>query len=168
MRTVTALYATREDAEAAQRRLEAGGFTQDVEIHAADEGEPNSQEGGGLLHRLKMFFGGHDDVHAYDEGLRRGHFLLTAKVGEGQEERAGELMDAMTAMDLGAAQQGWRDDGWSGEGFGPGAGRVRSYPLEGDWAQPGDVAPSAAEAETAEAATLAREGVIRDVGLGRE
>jgi hypothetical protein len=52
-------------------------------------------------------------THAFGEGLRRGHFLLTAKVDDLNETRAAEILDASGPVDLDKAQQAWRNEGWT-------------------------------------------------------
>ena len=126
-RTITALYQTRADADAAVQQLKSAGFGHGVDVHdqggaseasvssyaqgaettfgssspttgnttlntqamggathatSHEVGGGSGASGGGFMARLKGFFGDHEDSHAYGEGLRRGHFLLTAKVDD--------------------------------------------------------------------------------------
>ncbi len=113
-RTLTALYETRQDAEAARARLHEAGFDDNVDIHdqtGSDRGGPHAA--GGFMESVREFFGGHPDRHAYDEGLRRGHYLLTVRVDELEAERVAELLDATSAVDLDNAEETWRGDGWT-------------------------------------------------------
>ena len=113
-RTLTALYQTQADADAAKQRLMAMGVASgDIDIHdetsAGDAGGDHGMFGG-----LGKLFGHHDDTHAYAEGLRRGHVLLTAKVGEGRATSAAEALDATTGVvDFDRSQDEWRQAGWT-------------------------------------------------------
>jgi uncharacterized protein (TIGR02271 family) len=118
MRTLTAFYDSRDHAERARLQLiNAGVPADDVDIAAADTaGGTSSQgkEGGGFLQGVKNFFMPEDDRHAYREGMSRGGVLLTARVSEGQETRAIEILDASDAVDLESRQEEWRRAGWTG------------------------------------------------------
>ncbi len=114
-RTLTALYASRQDAEAARDRLKAAGFEQNVDIHdetSSDRAGPHGD--GGFMDKMKEFFGGHEDSQTYGEGVRRGNYLLTVRVEELEAERAAELLDATNAVDLDRSQENWRKEGWTG------------------------------------------------------
>ena len=113
-RTLTALYQTQADAEAAKQRLISMGIASgDVDIH--DESSAGRAGGeGGMLGGLGKLFGRHDDIHAYAEGLRRGYILLTAKIDEGRASSAAEALDATTgAVDFDRSQNEWRQSGWT-------------------------------------------------------
>ncbi len=143
-RTVTALYQDRADADAALSKLKAAGLGDNVDIHdqaAAADGS-SRRDGETFMDWLRNLFGGHDDVHTYAEGVRRGHFLLTAKVDDLRATEAAELLDATTAVNLADAQAGWRMEGWTGQptnagdsAYTPGA-RSRSYLTDGSTAVP--------------------------------
>ena len=67
-----------------------------------------------LIDKLLAFLDGeHKEIHALGEGLRRGHFLLVAKVGEFQETRAAEVLDTTTSVDLEEAKAAWQGEGWT-------------------------------------------------------
>lgn len=112
-RTVTALYETREEAERVAAALKAQHLTDAVEIRDASDDEAKRHHRG-LRGWLSDLFGGHHDHHLYAEGLRRGHFLVTAKVDDLNETRAGVLMEA-AAVNLASAEQTWRGEGWKPE-----------------------------------------------------
>ncbi len=101
-RTVTALYATQAEAERVRDALVAAHLGQKVTIR------DQAVEGDGLT----KAFSGHGDAKLYAEGLRRGHILLTAKVGDFEEIRAAEILDSAAPLDLAAAETSWRQDGW--------------------------------------------------------
>ena len=125
-RTITALYDTREAAEAAKRRLTAMNIPgSDVSVH--DEGSAGgatSTDGsmkseGGMVAALKNLFGSHDDSHAYAEGLRRGHVLLTAKMEESRADAAIQALEGSGAVDLDTKENEWRRSGWSAQTAAP-------------------------------------------------
>ncbi len=109
--TVTALYETREEAERVRDALKAQHLGDEVKVcDQADEEAKGHHRG--LAGWLSDHFGGHHDHHLYAEGLRRGHFLLIAKVDDLNETRAAAIMDA-GAVDLAAAEKTWRREGWN-------------------------------------------------------
>jgi hypothetical protein len=112
-RTVTALYETRAQAERVKDALVAANLGDDVQIRddtdKADDAAPEHRDFGTWLSHL---LGDHHDHHIYAEGVRRGHFMLSAKVDELSETRAAEILDAETPLDLENAQTTWRAEGW--------------------------------------------------------
>lgn len=112
-RTITALYQSRAEAQAAAAALKNANLGADVEIvdQTAADAHPEHKD---FIEWLGGFFDGHEDKHAYEEGLRRGHFLLTAKVDDLKETHAAEILDAANPLDLDAAQRSWRTEGWKG------------------------------------------------------
>ena len=120
-RTLTALYATQADAEAAKQRLTALGVTAgDIDIH--DEASAGRTDGeSGMFGGLGKLFGHHEDTHAYAEGLRRGHVLLSAKVDEARATTAAQALDATSAVDLDRSETEWRQSGWTPAAAGTGA-----------------------------------------------
>jgi len=112
-RTITALYTTHAEAQTASDALHHAGLGADVEIvdQTAAAAHPAHRD---FIEWLGGLFDGHDDKHAYGEGLRRGHFLLTAKVDELKETRAAEILVAANPLDLEDAQRSWRTEGWLG------------------------------------------------------
>jgi hypothetical protein len=110
-RTVTALYDTMAKAETARAALRAAHLGDDVDIR--DQGRAGPLDSHGFDNWLKGLFGGHADGHAYAEGLRRGHFLLAARVDDLNEIRAAAILDAAKPVDLTRAQIAWRAEGWS-------------------------------------------------------
>jgi hypothetical protein len=112
-RTITALYKTWAEAEDASDALENAHLDAEVKIidESAADAHPERRD---FVAWLSGLFAGHDDKHAYEEGLRRGHFLLTAKVDELRETRAAEILGAANPLNLDEAQRTWRADGWEG------------------------------------------------------
>jgi hypothetical protein len=109
-RTLTAMYATREDAEAACRDLVACGLIpQDVDIIDQNDwaegasGEPVRRDGGehkGFFRSLKDMLIPDRDREAYAEGLGRGHHLLTARVDDARYDEARQVLERSDAIDL--------------------------------------------------------------------
>ena len=118
-RTLTALYDTKAAAEAAKTKLLTLGIPGlGISIH--DEGSAGAMGAsgttaaeGGMLSGLKNLFGAHEDTHAYAEGLRRGHFLLSAKVDEMKTDAAVQVLEDSGAVDFDAQQSEWKMGGWS-------------------------------------------------------
>ncbi|MBV8683298.1 MAG: hypothetical protein JO111_10515, partial [Caulobacteraceae bacterium] len=113
-RTVTALYQARPDAERALEALKQHGLAGEADIcdrERSDREGPHGERD--IRGRMHSIFGRHKDAHAYGEGLRRGHILLTAKVDEDRETLAAELMEAAQPVDLAEREQGWRAEGWT-------------------------------------------------------
>ena len=104
-RTITALYDSKTDAERAKSLLSQSGISS-VDIHA-EGASGDSGKSGGFLSGLKDMFGGHEDTQTYQEGLRRGHFLLTAQVADNQADTAIRLLDGTNAIDLDRKQSEW-------------------------------------------------------------
>jgi hypothetical protein len=117
-RTVTALYETRAQAERVRDALVAAHLGDDVDIRdefgaSGDKAEDGASEHHDFGTWLGHLLGNHHDKHVYIEGVRRGHFMLSAKVDELSETRAAEILDAATPLDLETAQTTWRADGWA-------------------------------------------------------
>lgn len=68
---------------------------------------------GGIVGALAGSGMSDDESHAYAEGIRRGGTVVTARVSDGDAERARALLD-QGSYNLGERTQTWRDDGWSG------------------------------------------------------
>jgi stress response protein YsnF len=106
-RTVTALYDTRQEAEAARQRLASAVDLDCVKIIDQASGG----EGGGRS--LNGLYLSSDDRHAFGEGLRRGGFLLCAEVESGEDhDRIVQLLEESAGVDLEERQQSWKSEGW--------------------------------------------------------
>jgi uncharacterized protein (TIGR02271 family) len=111
-RTVTALYDTRAEAEAARERLSSTVDVDSVRIidkQSSGSGAPGTSRGalGGL-------YVSEEDREAYGEGIRRGGFLLCAEVdGDEDADRIVRLLEESASVDLEERQQGWRSEGWA-------------------------------------------------------
>jgi len=140
-RTITAMYDSRSEAEAASEQLRSrfgidarivdqssgGGMSSgssgssDSQRYGATEYDPSSSAsssgsssgGRGFWAELKDAFVADDDRSTYEEGVRRGHFLLTATVPEQQADQACDLLDQSKSIDLDSREQQWRSEGWA-------------------------------------------------------
>jgi stress response protein YsnF len=105
-RTVTALYDTRQEAEAARQRLSSA-----VDVERINIIDQNS--GGGDSRSLNNLYLSNDDRDAYGEGLRRGGFLLCAEVESGEDhDRIIQLLEESASVDLEERQESWKSEGW--------------------------------------------------------
>lgn len=130
-RIVTALF---EDRAAAQRALQAlmeAGVARDrIALIGADPGrevssisgfrELSARDGGAAaLHDLPL---PDEDVRLFEEGLRRGHALVSARVEAENMEEAVRVIDLFEPLDLDRRSREWQ--GSQGGGAGGGAGGV--------------------------------------------
>ena len=115
-RTVTALFDSRSDAESARSRLAASSIDAD-RIRIIDQNELGSGPGSeqpGLWSAIKSAFMPAEDGYAYEEGVRRGGYLLCAEVDEDQADQAVTLLDDGGSVDFDRRQEEWRSQGWAG------------------------------------------------------
>jgi stress response protein YsnF len=123
-RTVTALYDTKAEAEAARQRLASAVDVKSAKVIDQQSQGSGGQDSGGLgEYHLSS-----DDRHAYGEGIRRGGALLCAEVdGDENSDKIVRLLEETSSVDLDERQESWRKEGWtpySGDsGIGGGAGR---------------------------------------------
>ena len=119
-RTITAFFDDRAEAEAARTRLTQSRIDVDrVQIidkshSSTDSGGSGSSEGEGFWASLKSAFLPEEDGYAYDEGMRRGGYLLCAQVDEDQADEAIRLLDEGGSVDFDQRQEQWKSEGWSG------------------------------------------------------
>jgi uncharacterized protein (TIGR02271 family) len=117
IRTITAMFDSADAASRARDRLvELGLPSDDVRvIYQNESGERAGAEGKGLWESIKDFFTGDDDYRAtYEEGIRRGGHLLTARVDEQYADEVIVLLENSDAIDLDRRAQEWRAEGWTG------------------------------------------------------
>lgn len=118
-RTVTAMFDSRADAEAARERLLAANLDADnVKIH--DQSSVGDASRGYSSHRepgmwasLKNAFLPDEDRYAYEEGMRRGAFLLTADVDENEADEAVRALEDANTVDIEGRAGQWRSQGWN-------------------------------------------------------
>ncbi|HEX8387585.1 MAG TPA: YsnF/AvaK domain-containing protein [Sphingomonas sp.] len=118
-RTLTALFDSRADAEAAKARLEAANI--DISgVHVHDQQSTGYNESSAYsTHENKGFWGSvknaflpDEDRHTYEEGIRRGGALLTAEVDEDDADEAVRVLENANSIDLDDRTQSWRQSGW--------------------------------------------------------
>ena len=117
-RTITALFDRKADADAAENRLKAANVDAGhIRIHDKSSpgfhatGQSTTQEPG-IWGSIKHAFLPDEDRHTYEEGVRRGGFLLTADVGEEHVDEAVRVLENADTVDIDDRSQQWRSSGW--------------------------------------------------------
>jgi uncharacterized protein (TIGR02271 family) len=139
-RTITALFDTRADAEAGrQRLLDANLDTDNIQImdkSSAGETGYSTPEAPGMWASIKNAFLPDEDRHVYEEGVRRGGFLLVADVDADQADDAVRALDEanVKSVDIDQRANQWMSEGWkrpvAGAGMaGMSSGIQRSAPM---------------------------------------
>jgi len=115
-RTITAMFDSADAANAArQRLLELGLSSDDVQVTGQDASdEPAAADHKGMWESIKDFFTDGDDHATYQEGMRRGGQLLTARVHDEDADDVHAVLENSDAVDLDQRAQEWRAAGWSG------------------------------------------------------
>lgn len=118
-RTLTALFDTRADAEAAKERLKASNVdVSHVHIHDqssdgfSSAGDYSTDENKGFWAKLKDMTLPEEDRHSYEEGVRRGGCVLTAEVDGDQADEAARILEQSSSVDLDRRIDDWRKSGW--------------------------------------------------------
>ena len=75
----------------------------------------------GIWASIKNAFLPDEDRHTYEEGVRRGGFLLTADVGKEHADAAVKILEEADTVDIDERSNQWRQSGWD---YAPG-GRYR-------------------------------------------
>ena len=123
-RTLTAMFDTRQDAEAAKERLRAASIdVTDVHVHdqsSAGFSRENysTQQDKGVWASMKGAFMPDEDRHTYEEGVRRGGAVLTAEVEEGDADKAVAVLEDANTVDIDSRSADWRSGGWEGPATG--------------------------------------------------
>jgi uncharacterized protein (TIGR02271 family) len=122
--TITALFDTRADAEAAKERLQAARVDAD-HVHLHDKSSAGYRETGysnhqerGFWDSVKNAFAPDEDRHAYEEGVRRGGTLLTADVDDDRVDEAVRVLEEANSIDIDDRSSQWRSSGWDYAGTG--------------------------------------------------
>jgi uncharacterized protein (TIGR02271 family) len=111
-RTVTALYDTRAEAEAASQRL-SSQFNLEGRARIIDKSSSEGGQGSSDFHRVPL---SSEDRHAYGEGLNRGGFMLCAEIDEDEDaDRVISILEETSSVDMDERQNSWRQEGWSGQ-----------------------------------------------------
>jgi uncharacterized protein (TIGR02271 family) len=117
IRTITAMFDSADAANSARDRLLEVGLPSDAVqvIYQGASGAAAEDEDKGLWESIKDFFGGEDDERAtYEEGIRRGGHLLTARVEDQYADEVIVLLENAGAIDLDRRAEEWRAEGWTG------------------------------------------------------
>lgn len=119
-RTLTALFDTRADAEAGRQRLiDADVDADNIKIHdksSIGEAGYSSKDDPGMWASIKNAFLPDSDRHVYEEGIRRGGFLLTADI---DSDDVGEALRALEDIGLNSVDIDERASQWKAEGWNP-------------------------------------------------
>ena len=119
-RTLTALFDSRADAEAAKARLQASSI--DISgVHVHDQQSTgynessaySTNENKGFWSNLKGAFLPDEDRHTYEEGIKRGGALLTAEVDESDADEAVRILESADSIDLDDRTSNWKQSGWN-------------------------------------------------------
>lgn len=120
-RTITAVYDSEAEARQARERLVRAGLDDDdVRIVSHRLGSSTAStdappaEDKGVWESIKDFFVGDEDRSMYSEGLRRGGYLLTARVDDEHSTQALDELEQTNAVDLDERSAQWRSEGWTG------------------------------------------------------
>lgn len=120
MRTITAFYDNRTEAEEAKARLTSSNIEANRiniidqtsgGISGSKQQEPGQQ---GFMASLKELFMPEEDTHAYGEGIRRGGYMLCAHVHQAEADEAIKLLEQTNSVDFDRRQEEWRSEGWTG------------------------------------------------------
>jgi len=117
IRTITAMFDSADAATRARARLlEVGLPAEDVQvIYQGDGAERAGSDHKGLWESIKDFFTDDDDDRAtYEEGIRRGGHMLTARVDDEDADDVIQLLENSDAIDLDKRADEWRAEGWTG------------------------------------------------------
>ena len=100
----------------AERLRQAGVDAGSVSVHDQTThktaGNYSTSKDKGLWASIKNTFVPHEDRHTYEEGIRRGGFLLTADVNDDMTPAAVKALEEANSVDLDARSQEWRSAGW--------------------------------------------------------
>src|SRR3954452_20576867 len=163
-RTLTAMYDDRSAAEAARDRLVALGVpSSGITIRGTDAGS-TAGEGKGFLDGLADLFAPEEDRHTYAEGLRRGGYLLSARVPDGMQDRASDVLEQSGAVDIDQQAESWRQSGWTGYQPGTATGGMSSTERAGGAATTAGYGTTG----TAAGAGLTGERAARELREGEE
>jgi len=119
------MFDSRDEAEAARTRLVQSSIDAD-NVRIIDKSSSSSSASGASGHMqgtthgqgfwasIKEAFMSDEDRAGYEEGLRRGGYLLCAQVDEGRADEAIRILEQSNSIDFDQRQQQWRSEGWAG------------------------------------------------------
>lgn len=117
-RTITALFDSYADADAGRQRLLAANLdTDNVKIYdksALGDTGHSSQHEPSIWASNKNAFLPDEDRHVYEEGMRRGGFLLIADVDDDEADEAIAALNEshMKSVDIEDRANQWKSQGW--------------------------------------------------------
>lgn len=116
-RMLTAMYDTPGAAESARNDLIARGIADtDITVRgtgASASGAPVGDDRS-FWEELKDLFVPDEDRYTYAEGMKRGGYVLTVRVPEGQETVAEQVLERYDPVDIDTRIEEWRASGWRG------------------------------------------------------
>jgi uncharacterized protein (TIGR02271 family) len=93
----------------------SGGSTSSGSTSSGLTNSEGRMSGTGIGSWLSNLFVSDDDRPAYEEGVRRGGFMLCAEVdGDEDADKIVQILEETSAFDLDERQQNWRSEGWEG------------------------------------------------------
>ena len=108
----------RSDAEAAKSRLQeasvdvSGLSIADQSTQGYNAAGYSSHEDKGIWASIKGAFLPDEDRHHYEEGVRRGGYLLSGEVDDDDAEEAVRILDNANSVDIDGRANDWRASGW--------------------------------------------------------
>jgi len=147
-RTIAALFDECADAEVAQERLkqsrvDAGHIRiHDKSSEGYSETTRSTHQDRGIWASIKNAFLPDEGRHTYEEGVRRGGYLLTADV----DDDAVRVLEEANTVDIEERAESWRSSGWDyppdeaaavAASYGAGDASDRDFPAARDDAVPG-------------------------------
>jgi stress response protein YsnF len=116
-RVLTGFFDNRTEADSAAERLRAADVPSSaIRITGAESGGTGAgaPEEKGFFESLSDFFFPEEDRYTYEEGLRRGGYLVTVTAEPGTEDRVLDILEDAGAVDLDEREASWRSEGWAG------------------------------------------------------
>jgi uncharacterized protein (TIGR02271 family) len=114
------MFDNRSEAEAARERLAQSSVSAE-NVQILDQGQSgggsassSASSGGGFWSSVKDAFMPDEDRNAYEEGMRRGGYVVCARVDESQADEACRILEQSNSVDFDQRQNEWRNEGWQG------------------------------------------------------
>lgn len=117
-RTITALFDSRSDADAAKARLQdanvdvSGLSIADQSTQGYNASGYSTHQDKGIWASIKGAFLPAEDRHHYEEGVRRGGYLLSGEVEDDEADEAVRILDNASSVDIDGRANDWRSSGW--------------------------------------------------------
>ncbi|MBB4657517.1 YsnF/AvaK domain-containing protein [Parvularcula dongshanensis] len=109
-RTVTAVYGTRQEAEAAKRALKGAGIhVNNVRVIDAESEKAAGRYENGRYERLSGTSLPDDELHTYHDALDRGETLVQARVRDKEVDEAVRILQG-SGLDLDAREKSYTDE----------------------------------------------------------